>query len=91
MLGTMRKRPDDALDYDVSFEKWLSPGDTLIDATATADSPDLTVLSVALSGAVTKVWLAAGLAGNSYQITVTATTAQGRVKEVAFNLRVVEC
>lgn len=91
MLGTMRKRPDDTLDYDVSFERWLSAGDDLTDATATADSIDLTVNSVSLSGSVAKVWLSAGLAGNSYQITVTATTSQGRIKEVTFNLRVVEC
>jgi hypothetical protein len=91
MLGTLRKRPDDILDYDVSFEKWLSSGDSLIDATATADSVNLTVLSVSLSGAVAKVWLSAGLDGESYTVTVTATTAQGRVKEVAFNLRLVEC
>jgi hypothetical protein len=91
MLGTMRKRPDDTLDYDVSFEKWLSPGDVLTDATATADSLDLTVDSVSLSGAVAKVWLSAGLAGNSYTVTVTATTTQGRIKEVTFNLRVTEC
>lgn len=91
MLGTMRKRPDDTLDYDVSFDRWLSPGDTLTDATATADSPDLTVLSVSLSGAVAKVWLAAGLVGDSYQVDVTATTAQGRIKETSFNLRIVDC
>lgn len=91
MLGTMRKRADDTLDYDVSFEKWLSPGDVLTDATATADSPDLTVLSTLLSGVVAKVWLTGGIEGASYQITVTATTAQGRVKEVSFNLRIVEC
>lgn len=91
MLGTLRKRPDDTLDYDVSFEKWLSPGDVLTDATATADAASLTVLRTSLSGAVAKVWLAAGLAGNSYTITVTATTSQGRIKEVTFNLRIVEC
>lgn len=91
MLGTMRKRPDDTLDYDVSFEKWLSPGDVLTDATATADSLDLTVDSVSLSGVVAKVWLSAGLAGYSYTITVTATTSQGRIKEVSFNLRIVDC
>jgi hypothetical protein len=47
--------------------------------------------SVQLSGAVAKVWLSGGLAGDSDTVTVTATTAQGRIKEVTFNLRIVEC
>lgn len=91
MLGAMRKRPDDTLDYDVSYEKWLPIGDSLTDATATADSPDLIVDSVSLAGAVAKVWLSGGIAPNSYTIIVTGTTAQGRIKEVTFNLRIVEC
>lgn len=97
MLGTVRKRSDDQLDYDVDFSRWLSAGDIITSAVAlaapldTTNPLELTVNSVQVFGTVVKVWLAAGIAGNSYQIQVTATTAQGRVKDVTFNLRVMEC
>lgn len=91
MLGTVRKRPDDQLDYDVTFERWLSDGDTITDATATADPDGVNVDRVEVFGDVVKVWLSGGEAGASHKINVTATTAEGRVKEVTFNLRIVEC
>lgn len=91
MLGTVRKRPDDQLDYDVTFDRWLSSGDTITDATATASPVGVVVDRVQIFGYVVKVWLSGGIAGASHKIDVTATTAAGRVKEVSFNLRVVEC
>lgn len=91
MLGTVRKRPDDLLDYDVTFERWLSDGDSITDATAAASPEGVTISSVQLFGEVVKVWISGGNAGDSYAIEVTATTAQGRIKEVQFNLRVTEC
>lgn len=91
MLGTVRKRPDDQLDYDVSFERWLSDGDTITDADAAVDPVGVTVDNVQIFGDVVKVWLSGGEVGGSHKINVTATTTQGRVKEVTFNLRIVEC
>lgn len=91
MLGTVRKRPDDLLDYDVTFERWLSDGDTVTDATAEADPIGVSIDRVEIFGDIVKVWISGGTAGTSYQINVTATTAMGRVKEVSFNLRVLEC
>jgi hypothetical protein len=91
MLGTVRKRPDDLLDYDISFERWLSDGDTITDADAAADPVGVTVDRVEVFGDVVKVWLSGGEVGASHKINVTATTTQGRVKEVTFNLRIVEC
>lgn len=91
MLGTVRKRPDDQLDYDVEFERWLSDGDSIQDATATAEPTGASADRVEVFGTVVKVWLSGGEAGMSYKINVTVSTAEGRVKEVAFNLRVAEC
>ncbi|MNZ86163.1 hypothetical protein D3C78_1049800 [compost metagenome] len=91
MLGTVRKRPDDMLDYDVTFERWLSDGDTITDATAEADPTGVTIDRVEIFGDIVKVWISGGEVGASHKINVTATTAQGRVKEVTFNLRVTEC
>lgn len=91
MLGTVRKRAEDRLDYDVDFSKWLSDGDSVTLATVVADSVDLIVEDVTVVGTVVKLWLSAGVTGASYAVDVTATTAQGRIKEVTFNLRVTEC
>lgn len=91
MLGNVRKRPDDSLDYDIEFERWLSDDDAILDATALAKPEGVNVERVLVFGTVVKVWLSGGEDGGSYEIAVTATTAQGRVKEVAFNLRVAEC
>lgn len=91
MLGTVRKRPDDQLDYDVDFERWLSDGDTVQDASAEAVPSGVSIDRVEVFGPIVKVWLSGGSAGQSHKINVTASTSQGRVKEVAFNLRVAEC
>lgn len=91
MLGTARKRPNDQLDYDVDFEPWLSDGDTIQDATAAPEPVGVTVDGVEVFGTIVKVWLSGGASGSSHKITVTTSTTQGRVKEVAFNLRVAEC
>lgn len=91
MLGIARKRPEDRLDYDVDFAEWLSPGDAVQDATATADALSVNVDRVQVFGSVVKVWLSGGNAGDSSAIDVVVTTAAGRVKDVRFNLRVTEC
>lgn len=91
MLGTVRKRPDDQLDYDVDFARWLSDGDTIQDASAVVSPAGVTVDRVEVFGHIVKVWLSGGTAGGSHEIQVTVSTAKRRVKEVAFNLRVAEC
>jgi hypothetical protein len=91
MLGSVRKRDDDRLDYDVDFIKWLTDDDHITGATAVADSPDILVEGVEIHDKIVKVWLSGGVVGASYSINVTATTDVGRVKEVTFNLRVTEC
>lgn len=91
MLGAAKKQPGDNLDYDIDFERWLPDGDALVSAVAVADDNTITVGDVEVIPPLVKVWLSAGEAGKSYKITVTTTTAEGRVKEVSFNLRVAEC
>lgn len=95
MLGMVRKRPDEQLDYDVTFERWLPDGDAIRDATAVADPAPVLggviVDRVLVFGKVVKVWLSGGLEGNSHDIIVTASTTGGRVKEVKFSLRITGC
>lgn len=92
-IGTVAKSPEDRLDYDVRFDRWLSDGDEITDADAVADSEDITVESVGIfdEEKVVKVWLSGGVAGATYRITVTITTAAARVKELCFDVRVRGC
>lgn len=92
MLGTQRKRPADLLDYDVTFERWLSVEDTLQDAAAVISGAEtVTVERVVIQSPYVKVWLSGGITGDSAHVTVTATTKAGRRKEVVFALRITEC
>ena len=91
MLGAKRKQPGDNLDYDIDFTDWLVDGDSLVTASAVADDNSITIGTVQVIPPLVKVWLSGGEAGMSYKINVTVSTAEGRVKEVAFNLRVAEC
>ena len=91
MLGAVRKQPGERLDYDIDFTKWMTDGDVLALATAAADDASLTVEAPQVIPPLVKVWISGGNAGKSYKVTVTVTTADGRVKTVNFNLRVSEC
>ena len=91
MLGAVRKQPGERLDYDIDFAKWLPDGDLLTLATAVADDASLVVEAPQVIPPLVKVWISGGESGKSYKVTVTVTTADGRVKTVNFNLRVAEC
>ena len=82
------KQPADVLDYDVEYGDWLPDGDALSQATALADSTDLSINSVQVIGTMVKVWISGGIDGAQYKVTVTATTNDGRVKEADFTIRV---
>ncbi len=98
-LATFDKQPADTLDYDIDFSAILDDGDTL----ASTGSPAIpTPLNVVVSpagltvaptfvinnGKTIKQWVSGGSSGIRYKITVTATTAAGRVKQVEFIVRV---
>lgn len=92
MLGTVQKRPNDELDYDVDFSKWLTDSDTLTTVTAVVSpAGELMVESVAIVDQVVKVWLKDGEDLKSYSVLVTVATSGGRVKEVEFKVRVKDC
>lgn len=91
-LGEMRKGPVDRLDYDIRFGEWLTDDDTIVEAEAEAED-GLTVDSVAVNNddQIVKVWLSGGEDGATYEVGVTITTTEGRVKHVCFRVRVNEC
>lgn len=87
----MTKRPDERLDYDMDFSRWLSSGDSVVSSVNTISGTGATIESSEISGTSIKLWISGGTDGESYTVTVEATTAQGRVKESCFRLRVRDC
>ena len=88
-LDSKRKTADETLDYDINFERWLSEPDAVIDAAVTAD-PGITIERVQIFSPIVKVWVSGGEAYRNYDIKTLATTADGRVVEVCFNLRITD-
>ncbi len=82
----------DQLDYDVNFGQWIEVDDTITSATAIVqDIGTLAVESVQVAEQVVKVWITGGDTGETYSILVTVATANGRVKEAEFKIRVRDC
>ena len=97
ILGTFNKQPSEVLDFDIDFSQWLPAGDTIDTATAEVTLGGAALLLTGTSGdtmiiddTVVKQWVYAGTTGVTYQVQITATTVQGRVKEAEFRLRVKE-
>ena len=88
-LDPKRKTADETLDYDINFERWLSSPDAVIDASVTADD-GVTIERVQIFSSIVKVWVSGGDAYRNYDIKTLATTAEGRVVEVCFNLRITD-
>lgn len=91
MSVILSKNPADVLDYDVRFYRWLSEGDTVSEATATITGDSAVIDEVEVAEQTVKVWISGGTVGETYHVTVTATTQQGRVKEVCFDLKIKGC
>ncbi|AOJ09661.1 hypothetical protein [Burkholderia mayonis] len=90
MLGIFFKSPVDQLDYDIDFSRWLADGDMIASASAVVRPADsmVSAAQVIAQPEIVKVWLVDGVSGKTASIIVTATTAQCRVKQVEFQLRV---
>ena len=89
IIGMAQKQPTEYLDYDVDFTEWMPEGDTIASAVVTV-SPDgeLTANNVMIMTPIVKFWLADGVTGSSYKVTVKITTAGGRIKEDELKIRV---
>jgi len=89
MLGIVQKRPGDRLDYDIDFSRWLSPNDRITSAAAVSSAPDvMPVDAIQFTGQAMKVWISGGALQTSYDVTVTAHTLDGRIKQEAFEVRI---
>lgn len=81
------KSPVDFLDYLLDFTQEFgsnggSPGDTLLAVSGISVSPpglSISNINIVSGGLAVLFWAASGVVGQTYTITVTATTTAGRI------------
>lgn len=93
IVGTVKQQPNDVQDYDIDFDDWFPPDDVIttavISVVPTMPTPPLYSLSP--TSRVIKVWIySGGTSGETYQVTVRATTNDGRTKEVELRVKIKE-
>ena len=90
-LEKFTKQPADVQDYDISFVDWLEAlGDTALAVVVTADAGITQPIAAAITLGVVKVWVSGGTNGQSYKLTITLTTTNGRTKQVEIVIKVKE-
>lgn len=83
MFRASPMQPADTQDYDIEFADWFPPGDEIVSVELKVRPAMPMPPSYAFVGQRVKVWIYAGGAdGQKYQISVAATTNDGRTKEV---------
>lgn len=87
-LGNFSKQPVEIIDYDIDYSEWLTPGDNVQAASVEVVPVGLTVESTFINDPRIKIWVSGGATGTTYKLTVTATTADGRVKQDEFKVKV---
>jgi hypothetical protein len=94
LLGTFHKQPADRYDFDFNYGDWLTVQDNLEGSTVTvlpddsADLDGLQIESVTVIDPILKLWISGGKNRTTYKITLTSTTADGRVKQDEIKLKV---
>ena len=86
-MTTFLKDPDAILDYSVDWSKWLAADQIETSAWFVSD-PALETTDDSKTTTRTTVWLAGGVAGQSYTVTNRITTAGGRTDDRSFVIQV---
>ena len=93
IIGSYTQQPAENLDYDIDYalldDPFLASGDTIVSVVSSAAPSGLSVAAVVVGGTKVKLFVSGGEAGTSYKVTVTVTTALGRIKqdEIRFRIR----
>lgn len=88
LLGNFGMQPGEVFDYDINYGDWLTDGDNVESSIVVVTPPaGLTVDSIFYNDPRVKIWLTAVSAG-AYKLEVTTTTADGRVKQDEFKVKV---
>ena len=86
-MTTFLKDPDAVLDYSVDWSKWLA-GDQIEASAWSVSDPTLEASDDSETTTRTPVWLAAGVAGQSYTVTNRIVTSGGRTDERSLVIQV---
>ncbi len=88
-LGTAQKQPTERFSYTVNYIDALTTGDNVQSATVSATPAGLTIDNVAVYDPRVKFWAEGGVDGQPYKVTLTVTTADGRVfqDEITFKIK----
>lgn len=87
-LGNFTKQPVEVKDYDIDYSEWLTAGDNVQSAAVVVAPAGLVVESVFVNDPRVKIWVSGGTDTLQYKLTVTMTSADGRVKQDEFKIRV---
>lgn len=92
VLARYNKQPNEKRKFEVSYVNWLETGDTISSAGVVSDDAAVTVSGVVIDPVTSdkiSFFVEGGVDGTDYKLTVTATTADTRVKEdeVIFKVR----
>lgn len=94
ILDKYIKQPAEVKDYDIDFSEWLPTGDTIstyegeVVCLTDEDDEELVIDSQSATSTTLKTWLSGGTDGQTYKVTVTVTTAGGRVDQSEFKVKV---
>lgn len=88
-LATVTKQPIEKFSYTVDYSEALTEGDNVDTAIVVADPVTLTISNVGIYDPRVKFWVAGGINGVAYKVTVTTTTADGRIfqDEIVFKIK----
>jgi hypothetical protein len=77
------------MDYDIDYTDWLTTGDNVSSVVITKDT-GITVDSSFINDPRVKIWLSGGTTGTTYKVTCTMTSADGRIRQDEFKIKVRE-
>ena len=88
-MTTFIKDPDAVLDYSVDWSKWLA-GDQIQTSAWFVSDPALQLADDSNTTTRATVWLAGGVADQSYTVTNRTTTSDGRTDDRSFVIQLQE-
>jgi len=88
-LGSVQKQPAERFSYTVNYADALTAGDNVQGVIIASTPAGLTIDNVAVYDPRVKFWVADGVTGGVYKVTLTTTTADSRVfqDEIIFKIK----
>ena len=90
LLGTYVKQPAETESYSIYYGDDLTTGDNVESAVITSSPSGLTISAPIIADPRVRMWISSGTANVTYKVTVTTTTADGRILQDEFRIKVKE-